>query len=346
MNQNAHSIKQILQRHFISGLVVIVGSGLSCAEGLPSMASLVKHLALRSPLKAGIKIEETFWVELLELMEAKGIEAALHEKEIDDDLANFIRKETAECIFAPEGIVIQEVLAGRKYLKLSRLLPHLPSSNRLPIITTNYDRLIELAAEISGYQVDTKALGFYHASFSRTHGQYTYCSRIIPTKPRGFRKIEERCISLYKPHGSLDWTIVNQAPIRSAFTIAPENILIITPGQNKYKAGYEQPFDMQRELANQAISNASKFLIIGYGFNDNHLEVHLKKKILSGTPTLLMSRTLSPNAKDYQKNSSSMISLEKNPTQNGTIVHMNGTTVELAENLWDVEEFTKEVLGG
>lgn len=348
MKTDINSIKQTLQRHLSSGLVVIIGSGLSCAEGLPSMKELAQHLSKVDPSDAGIQLTDNLWGDLVKSMNENGIESALHKNQIDEKLADFIRKETAQCIIDPETKIIQQTLAGTKHLKFSHLLPHLPSSDRLPIITTNYDRLVELAAEMSGYQVDTKALGFYHAPFSETNNRFAFCSDIIPTKPRGFRKIEKKCISLYKPHGSLDWTQVNGKPIRTAFRVEPNNALIITPGQNKYRAGYDAPFDMQRELANKSINNAAKFLIIGYGFNDNHLEIHLKNKIMSGTPTVLMAYSLTDNAKTYQGGTNSMISLEHDPCcPSGTLIHINGSIISLPnERIWDVEEFAKEVMGG
>ena len=347
MKTDIDSIKQNLQRHLSSGLVVIIGSGLSCAEGLPGMRGLIQHLSRADPNDGGINDDDLSWSDLLQSMNEKGIETALHENNISDKLADFIRKEIAKCIIDPEKNIIKETLYGSKILKFSRLLPHLPSNERLPIITTNYDRLIELSAETAGYQVDTKSSGFYHAPFSKTENQFAFCSGIVPTKARGFRKIEKKCISLYKPHGSLDWTQVNGVPVRTAFDVDPEKTLIITPGQNKYRAGYDSPFDMQRELANKCINDASKFLIIGYGFNDNHLEVHLKNKISSGTPTVLMTHSLTDNAKAYQASNSSMISLEYNPRDpTGTIVYMNGSTIEISDkNMWDVEEFAKEVMG-
>ncbi|MDD2465787.1 MAG: SIR2 family protein [Desulfobulbus sp.] len=348
MKNDINSIKQALQRHLSSGLVVIIGSGLSCAEGLPSMQDLAQHLSTVDPSDAGINLTDNFWCDLVKSMNKDGIESALHQNTIDEPLADFIRKETAQYIIDPETKIIQQTLAGAKRLKLSHLFPHLPSNDRLPIITTNYDRLVELAAEMSGYQVDTKAFGFYHAPFSETNNRFAFCSNIVPTKPRGFRKIETKCISLYKPHGSLDWTQVDGKPIRTAFRVEPDSALIITPGQNKYRAGYDSPFDMQRELANKCINNAAKFLIIGYGFNDNHLEVHLKNKIMSGTPTVLMAHSLTDNARIYQGSNNSMISLEHDPCcPSGTLIHINGSTVSLPnQRIWDVEEFAKEVMGG
>lgn len=39
------AIKKQLQSHLTDGLAIIVGSGLSCAEGLPGMAALATHLS-------------------------------------------------------------------------------------------------------------------------------------------------------------------------------------------------------------------------------------------------------------------------------------------------------------
>jgi hypothetical protein len=39
-----HTIKIRLQEHLSDGLVTIVGSGLSCAEGLPGMGELATYL--------------------------------------------------------------------------------------------------------------------------------------------------------------------------------------------------------------------------------------------------------------------------------------------------------------
>ena len=46
---------------------------------------------------------------------------------------------------------------------------------------------------------------------------------------------------------------------------------MITPGVNKYRAGYNSPFDKHRDLANDYIKNAGRLLVVGYGFNDAHL---------------------------------------------------------------------------
>src|SRR5690606_14272540 len=85
-------------------------------------------------------------------------------------------------------------------------------------------------------------------------------------------------VKLFKPHGSFDWFLGDSSPIRYCGELAlPRHI--ITPGSNKFRNGYESPFDKHRERANESIDHASRFLIIGYGFNDDHLETHLKPKL-------------------------------------------------------------------
>ena len=123
---------------------------------------------------------------------------------ISDDIAAFLKVETAKCIFSAEQAVIREVLTGDRVLRFAKLLPYLPNSQRFTVITTNYDRLIELSAESAGFLVDVRARGFYHAQFSKTSGAFAFAKTVTPTR-NGLRKIEERCFSLYKPHGSLDW---------------------------------------------------------------------------------------------------------------------------------------------
>jgi hypothetical protein len=123
-------------------------------------------------------------------------------------------------------------------------------------------------------------------------------------------------------------------------------MLIIPPGQSKYRNGYSSPFDLHRERGNKAIDRASRFLIIGYGFNDDHLETHLTQKIKSGVPTLLLTHSLSAKAKSVLNLSAHVFALEDATVggvpatrvfSNGAIDVFNGIT------LWDLNNLVKEV---
>ena len=240
--------------------------------------------------------------------------------------------------------MVGEILSAGRRLRFSALLPYLPQDNRFSVITTNYDRLIELAAEMAGFLVDTRSLGRHFAPFSRTDGCYTFATDVLWQR-NGLRRIEHRVISLYKPHGSLDWIDYDGQPVRSAFDLGPERALIITPGLNKYRACYNEPFDLHRELANDAIDRAERLLIIGYGFNDDHLETHLKARIRSGIQTVMLARNLTENAKSHLAAGPSVWGIEE--AFGGTTIYNDGTTrYLLGEKLWDVAGFVSGVLGG
>ena len=96
-----------------------------------------------------------------------------------------------------------------------------------------------------------------------------------------------------KPHGSLDWYARAGRPIRYAGELPGVPRLIIPPGRNKSRLGYEQPFDRQRERANKAIDGASRLLILGYGFAEEHLETHLRPALTGGRPALILTYALS-----------------------------------------------------
>jgi hypothetical protein len=341
--QELNDIKRILQDHVRPGIVVVIGSGLSCAEGLPSMRDLADHLAAVDLTKAGFPIAAATWSEFISRIKAQGLEGGLKQMTLADDVVDFIRRETAVCVRAAEDTVVREVFTTGRRLRFSTLLPHLPQDDRFVVITTNYDRLIELATETAGFKVDTKSLGSYFARFSRTEGAFAYVRNVL-IQNKCLRKVERRVISLYKPHGSLDWVDYRGEPVRLGFDVGPERSLIVTPGRDKYRACYDEPFDMHRELANDAIDRADRLLIIGYGFNDDHLETHLRARIRSGRQTVMLAKILTENAKENLAIGSSVWGIEE--TFGGTTIYNNGKTYEVVgEDFWDVGGFVSGVFG-
>lgn len=341
-------VKQVLQNHFAERMVTIVGSGLSAAVGLPSMSALASSLLNELP---GILNLTTLakWQPVADQLNAGcDLESALRNSE-DDDLNQHIRAIVALHVGRAEKRVIAELYTGSLTLAFSRLLPRLTFANgRAEIITPNYDRLVEFSAELAGYGVDTTftgtAYGLYDDRLSKDA-----LSEFVPGRRRGDPPLRKyrRHIVVYKPHGSLDWYLRNQVPTRCSFDLeAPR--LLITPGANKYKLGYSSPFDVHREAANRAIDRASRFLVIGYGFNDDQLEQHLRAQLRLGYPALIITRSLSPNATRLlaDHHSASALSRDVSGSVEGTL-YQNGSQSHFfpSVNLWDLEVFSKEVLG-
>lgn len=140
-------LKVQLQNYFRDGLVIVVGSGLSCAEGLPGMGQLADYLDANIKTDhPGPLVDE--WAPASALLKDHGLEAALLKVEISEELEKVISKLTAQCVAEAENSVISEVLSNGRNLKLSMLIPHLlKPDGGIPFITTNYyygDSLLNL----------------------------------------------------------------------------------------------------------------------------------------------------------------------------------------------------------
>lgn len=346
ITQDLNSIKKRLQEHFTDGLVIIIGSGLSCAEGLPGMWALAKHLDENIPKVIEKKLLSE-WNKIAKLIKDNGnLEEALIKIPPSETLQLAISKVVSNYILTSESLVIAKLISGERTLRLTKLIEHLVKpTTGIPIITTNYDRLIEIATEMAGIGVDTMFSGSLFARLNEKESRMSFCQGVTLHKKQSHVRLNyKNRIVLFKPHGSIDWFLYNEEPLRSSLILS-DAPLIITPGLNKFRTGYERPFDAHRNKANDAIDNASRFLIIGYGFNDDHLQTHLEPRLKEGIPALLLSEKLSENGKRIlkkSKNMSAIVSGDKN-TNSKYLKSDTEESIEI-EKLWDLEIFIKEVL--
>lgn len=343
-----HNVKVLLQEHLSDGLVTIVGSGLSCAEGLPGMGELASHL--QKTVGVGlIGADATTWASASALVATKGLEGALLAVPPTPALEFAIAASTGQFIAERERAVVAEVFAGKRTLRLTRLLTHLVKpSTGLFIVTTNYDRLVEIAAEEAGIGADTMFVGRFAGHLNERESQLSFCRDVTIRPRRTVANFHYRPRAVIcKPHGSLDWYDRSGRPVFYAGDLPSAPRLIITPGHNKFRNGYESPFDHHRAKANEAIDRATRFLVIGYGFNDDHLETHLSPRIKEGKPTLMLTWCLSPVARQLALNHSNVIALE-----HAEEAGVAGTSIIIKKKqsffpgvgLWDVESFITEVL--
>ncbi|MFA9441776.1 SIR2 family protein [Uliginosibacterium sp. sgz301328] len=339
-------IKKHLQGHFSDGLVTVIGSGLSCAEGLPGMDELADHL--RTTIGDGLDAADlAAWENIVPLIMTKGLEGALQEEAPTAALESVISTATGSMLAERERLVITSVFNGARQLRLTRLLGHmLKPSSGLPIVTTNYDRLIEVAVEEAGIGADTMFVGRFAGSLNERESKLSFCRNVTFKKPNVTYRYSPRAL-ICKPHGSLDWYLRGGQPVCYAGDLVGAARLIITPGQNKFRNGYESPFDHHRAKANDAIDRASRFLFLGYGFNDDHLETHLSPAIKGGKPTLMLSRMLTPNAAAIALANANVTALEHHEEAGvaGTRLTFNKAQQFIPGlALWDVNSFIDEVL--
>jgi hypothetical protein len=336
-------VVMFVQKLFTDGLALVVGSGLSAAEGIPGMPELALYLNAASRELTGTDAAE--WGHIKTLLDAgEGLEAALLKQPPSNSLETWIAHKTCALLLPKEREVIGAVLRGEHALRLTGFLERvLKPPSGLPILTPNYDRLIEVACESAGFHVDTTAVGQYAGTFDYKRSCMGSCRGITVRARTTVLDHFPRAIVL-KPHGSLDWYESGSGARRCSLDVDVER-LIITPGINKYRAGYNEPFDKHRDLANEHIDRAGRLLIVGYGFNDDHLQTHLEKRIRDGTPTLILNKSAGTRVQKLAEESPLCVCVSQLPGECGAVVTHRGNGFEhRGLDLWDLGVLAKELL--
>src|SRR2546425_331800 len=96
---------KFIQKHFTDGLLVVVGSGLSAAEGIPGMPAIAEHLnTAASELKGD---DSKLWTKIAAVLAAKeGLEAALLKHPPSPSLESWIIKLTCGLLLPKEREVM------------------------------------------------------------------------------------------------------------------------------------------------------------------------------------------------------------------------------------------------
>jgi NAD-dependent SIR2 family protein deacetylase len=339
------NVKRQLQEHLQEGLLIVVGSGLSAAEGIPGMWTLAQHLKKVMPEHLDSRPDPSWSVIEQSLDAGDNLEAAMSKTNLHDKTVETIVRETASLISEHERKVFGKVIAGERELPFSVLARHLfKAGKRFPLITTNYDRLIEFATEAAGFGVDSRFVGYLHGHLDAQRASDAHREAYYSGRNAAFRK--RPCLSVFKPHGSLDWFDIGDRIVRCPVESGKAPV-IITPGTDKYQKSFQYAFDDQRNAGNRAASSANRLLFIGYGFNDDHLEHYLCPNLTLAKPTVIITQQLSQNAQRLIENSknTSVLALSAAPGVGMTkIVNQDGETALATEQLWHLEGFNKGVL--
>ena len=133
--------------------VIIIGSGASAAHGVPGMSALAAHLTSAAPPAAWTAEETKEWAAFLAHLKAgTDLESALQAVRPTERQTHFIACATREFLLPSDLAVLSALLADRHHLPLSRLYRHRFDSTHttLHVVTPNYDRLAEYAADAAG----------------------------------------------------------------------------------------------------------------------------------------------------------------------------------------------------
>lgn len=272
------------QHYLAERPVVVLGTGATIPHGLPSMPTLAEGLL------AAITDNPEGWDAFAKrLDETKDLEQALHDVSLPQETVELLVRATWKIVSAKDIELYNHLLKGRVAFPLSDLFAYLlrTADAHLRVVTTNYDRVAEYAAN---------AVGAY-ASTGVTAG---WLQRFVATSVDHERQPSpgfEALVTILKVHGSLDWfrdatDDVIAVPLAHA---VPDDMmpLVVTPGVSKYREVHKDPFRTVMSAADTVLRNATCYVCIGYGFNDEHVQPVLVSRVMKDDiPLVVVTKEL------------------------------------------------------
>ncbi|MGY3600610.1 hypothetical protein ACVIGB_008659 [Bradyrhizobium sp. USDA 4341] len=324
--------------------VIILGSGASAAHGVPGMGALAAHLSEASRPADWTVGENCEWSSFLgELKAGRDLERALQAVRPTDRQTLFVARLARDFLLPSDLAVLALVLANRHALPLTRLYRHLFDSTHttLHVVTPNYDRLAEYAADAAEVSTFT---GFNYGYLqSRARASNTRVT--VDGRP-------SRTVAVWKVHGSLDWfqDAANQiVGVRSALAI-PANYapLMITPGIDKYRLTHGEPFRTILGCSDKALDSARSYFCVGYGFNDEHVQTKLIERCdRDSVPLVVVTKELTASAKAFLGSGRCRryLAIESGPAGSRAYMHHFPTDFDVDKPLWRLDCFLDHMIG-
>jgi hypothetical protein len=304
---------KLIQKFLKNPPVIVWGSGATIPFNMPSMWHL--NELLKKEIDEFDNSSNNLEIEL--------------GKDIYDEQMPAIRKLIWQEIDEKDNAALQLLLEGdrHEFKGIKTLLEKFKEVHPkvVNIITTNYDRVLE------------NVMGFYDIHF--TDGFLG--KNLSLFNEENFKK--ESIINLVKVHGSLNW-FEKDGDFRF-LTSSPliGSPLIICPGKKKFQEAYNSPYRELIQQSDKLIKEASSFLVIGFGFNDEHLTPRIRTSIKKGTPIVVITKCVTDSCKEELKDSEKYILIEESESENTkfTIKTHNKAPYEFVVkgNYWSLNNF-------
>ncbi len=328
-------------QHFLAERpVIVLGTGATIPHGLPSMPVLADLLL------AAIKGNPIGWAEFsTRLRTTKDLEQTLHDVALPDETVGILVAAIWEIISSKDLEFYEQLLNGSALFPLADLFKYLlrTADSCIRVVTTNYDRLAEYAAN-------------YICAYVTTGVTDGWLQRFIPASVNAGRPTAlgyEGQVCVLKVHGSLDWfrdATDNVFGVPLARAIPPNTQpLVVTPGVTKYRAVHKDPFRTVMTAADSVLRGASCYVCVGYGFNDEHVQPILVNRVIKNDiPLVIVTKQLTEQTrKAFLVNPpKKFIFLEE--TDGGTTVynpgHPSGVRLD-GVSVWKLENFMRLITG-
>lgn len=263
-------IYQTIQEYLKVPPLVIWGSGATIGFGLPSMSKLKDEIGKALPT-----FDKT----------CTDLEAELGKDKYEADLPQ-IRKIIRTVVCDADVKAKEQLLNNSDDFEGIRRLTkfcHDPHPKVMNVVSTNYDRILEY---VWGYN------GLHYTDGFEQHELAEFDENKFQDKD---------IINLMKVHGSLDWFEIDHE-VRKLNTDFGYDPVMIPPGKNKYRTTHNSPYRELMQKSDDAIKRASSFLVVGFGFNDEHITPLVGKKTRNGTPIVVVTKEVtSTTEKELEK---------------------------------------------
>ncbi len=345
--------------------LLLVGTGSSVA-----MDSELGMPALARRLISAIPENTAGWKPVANrLKQGDDLETALTGIKLTGSLQNEIAKCTAEFVTKKDAALRDDVLTGKKTWVSERLLRQLmrglsPTWPRLPVVTPNYDMLIEYACS----KAEIPCITGYHGGFMKRQNWAKARERLyrLNQVTMGGKRRNTiapiPCVELMKVHGSINLfrrdsdgeLFENDA--WTAGCPADYTPMIAPPGDAKTQEALNYHDRLFGE-AMRAVDKATSFLVIGYGFRDDHIHQKILERVRNDKCPLV-ALTLDPSAEldtlPAMGKNVWVITGMQNQAEGGTdstgtrFSNRNETLSGDFEGiaLWQSDVFARQILGG
>lgn len=313
MEEEKERIFTIIQNYLKNPPVIIWGSGATVPFGLPSMWTLNEIIKKEVP---GFN------------QDCDNLEIELgNDKYIE--LIPKIRNVIWDAITKVDKEVLQKLLSGdiTDFIGVKKLVQKISDAHPkvTNIITTNYDRIIE------------NVLSFHDIPF--TDGFLGKDLSVFDENLFSNKNI----VNIVKVHGSLNWFEVG-GDIRYLQNNTEHSISqIICPGKNKYQETYKSPYRELIQKSDLFITSANSFLVVGFGFNDEHLTPRIRTKIKKGIPIVIITKTISETCLKEIEGAEKYVLLEEHEGDCTKVTiqerNLDKQTFILEGNYWSLNNF-------
>ena len=336
------AIQRLGQKCLESMPTIVLGSGSSAAYGIPGMNGLQEHL--KNTIKPTEANAAQVWGEFTKALdETSDLEIALQKVQLTEPLLQEVVKQTRSLILEHDSELFNKIVTRQVTLALTSLCHHLFQSTHknLCIITTNYDRLAEYAADLAKVSFYTGFTRGYMGHFNNTNANQR--------NPHESNRTVEIC----KVHGSIDWFLDADdiAISLPGYLNCPDSFTpaLVTPGIMKYERTHREPFRTIISNADNALLHARSVLCIGYGFNDTHIQPKLVQRFRDDTlPLVILAKQLTGAAKEFisKCKQSLYLAIESNGNSSTAYFpeHPNGIDIQ-ETGLWSLDGFLNMTIG-